>query len=280
MTKYGITDVKEILHNPSYEVLFEEETKGSLEGYEKGQVTELGAVNVMTGIYTGRSPKDKFFVYNEASKDNVWWTSDEYKNDNKPCSEEAWADLKAKAVKQLSGNREELLDVHAQAPDMELVFTETSIGTWNRGNDLSLALNRDMEEVGLGTVNNWCKAVIVWNLVLDSDRGPHGGPGACATCYGAVDVDNETYTRITRNSHYYLLAHLASVVKPGAVRIGTSGTLPEGLAYAAFENADGTYAFVLSNPTETTQRFAVEDGTHSYVAEVPAKALASYRWQK
>ena len=64
------------------------------------------------------------------------------------------------------------------------------------------------------------------------------------------------------------------------LRIGTSGTLPEGLAYAAFENADGTYAFVLSNPTETTQRFAVEDGTHSYVAEVPAKALASYRWQK
>ena len=67
LSKYGITDVKEILHNPSYEVLFEEETKDSLEGYEKGQVTELGAVNVMTGIYTGRSPKDKFFVYNEAS---------------------------------------------------------------------------------------------------------------------------------------------------------------------------------------------------------------------
>ena len=105
LSKYGITDVKEILHNPSYEVLFEEETKDSLEGYEKGQVTELGAVNVMTGIYTGRSPKDKFFVYNEASKDTVWWTSDEYKNDNKPCSEEAWADLKAKAVKQLSGKR-------------------------------------------------------------------------------------------------------------------------------------------------------------------------------
>ena len=68
LSKYGIQDVKEILHNPSYEVLFEEETKSSLEGYEKGQVTELGAVNVMTGIYTGRSPKDKFFVKNEASE--------------------------------------------------------------------------------------------------------------------------------------------------------------------------------------------------------------------
>ena len=115
LTKYGITDVKEILHNPSYEVLFEEETKESLEGYEKGQVTELGAVNVMTGIYTGRSPKDKFFVYNEASKDNVWWTSDEYKNDNKPCSEEAWADLKAKAVKQLSGKRLFVMDTFCGA---------------------------------------------------------------------------------------------------------------------------------------------------------------------
>ncbi len=105
LSKYGIQDVKEIIHNPSYDVLFAEETKPGLEGFEKGQVTELGAVNVMTGIYTGRSPKDKFFVMNEASKDSVWWTSEEYKNDNKPCSEEAWADLKAKAVKELSGKR-------------------------------------------------------------------------------------------------------------------------------------------------------------------------------
>ena len=106
LSKYGIKDVKEIIHNPSYDVLFAEETKPGLEGFEKGQVTELGAVNVMTGIYTGRSPKDKFFVMNEASKDSVWWTSEEYKNDNKPCSEEAWADLKAKAVNQLSGKPE------------------------------------------------------------------------------------------------------------------------------------------------------------------------------
>ena len=84
LSKYGIKDVKEILHNPSYEVLFEEETKAGLEGYERGQVTELGAVNVMTGIYTGRSPKDKFFVMNEASKDTICWTTAENKNDNKP----------------------------------------------------------------------------------------------------------------------------------------------------------------------------------------------------
>ena len=115
LSKYGITGVTEILHNPSYDVLFAEETKPSLEGFEKGQVTELGAVNVMTGIYTGRSPKDKFFVKNEASADSVWWTSEDYKNDNKPCTEEAWADLKAKAVKQLSGKRLFVVDTFCGA---------------------------------------------------------------------------------------------------------------------------------------------------------------------
>ena len=115
LSKYGITDVKEVLHNPSYDVLFAEETKPGLEGFEKGQVTELGAVNVMTGVYTGRSPKDKFFVKNEASENSVWWTSDEYKNDNKPCTEEAWADLKAKAVKELSGKRLFVVDTFCGA---------------------------------------------------------------------------------------------------------------------------------------------------------------------
>ena len=115
LSKYGITAVKEVLHNPSYDVLFAEETKPGLEGFEKGQVTELGAVNVMTGVYTGRSPKDKFFVKNEASENSVWWTSDEYKNDNKPCTEEAWADLKSKAVKQLSGKRLFVVDTFCGA---------------------------------------------------------------------------------------------------------------------------------------------------------------------
>ena len=77
LTKYGITGTTEVVYNPSYEMLFEEETNPALEGYEKGQVSELGAVNVMTGVYTGRSPKDKFIVVDENSKDTVWWTSDE-----------------------------------------------------------------------------------------------------------------------------------------------------------------------------------------------------------
>ena len=105
LLKYGISGVTEVVYNPSYEVLFEEETKESLTGFDKGQDTELGAVNVMTGVYTGRSPKDKFIVMDENSKNTVWWTSEEYKNDNKPCSEESWAALKAIAQKELSGKR-------------------------------------------------------------------------------------------------------------------------------------------------------------------------------
>ena len=110
LAKYGITGTTEVIYNPSYEQLFEEETKPELTGYDKGVVTELGAVNVMTGVYTGRSPKDKFIVMDENSKNTVWWTSEEYKNDNKPASEEAWAAVKAIAQKELSGKKLYVVD--------------------------------------------------------------------------------------------------------------------------------------------------------------------------
>ena len=110
LEKYGITGTTEVVDNPSYEVVFEEETKEGLVGFEKGQDTELGAVNVMTGIYTGRSPKDKFIVMDENSKDTVWWTSDDYKNDNKPLSEESWAVLKDIAKKELCDKKLFIVD--------------------------------------------------------------------------------------------------------------------------------------------------------------------------
>ncbi|MBP3265816.1 MAG: phosphoenolpyruvate carboxykinase (ATP) [Clostridiales bacterium] len=110
LSKYGISDVKEIVYNPSYEKLFEEEMDPSLEGFDKGQLTELGAVNVMTGIYTGRSPKDKFIVMDDKSKDTVWWTSEEYKNDNHPASQEAWEACKKLAVDELSGKKLYVVD--------------------------------------------------------------------------------------------------------------------------------------------------------------------------
>ncbi len=115
LTQYGITGTVEVLHNPSYEVLFAEETKPGLEGFEKGQETELGAVNVMTGIYTGRSPKDKFLVKDATSENTVWWTSEEYKNDNKPVSEATWKELKALAAKELSNKKLYVVDGYCGA---------------------------------------------------------------------------------------------------------------------------------------------------------------------
>ncbi len=115
LTKYGITNVTEIIYNPSYEELYKAEMDPSLTGYEKGEMTESGAVNVMTGVYTGRSPKDKFFVMDDVSKDTIWWTSDEYKNDNKPVTEEAWGKLKEIASNQLSGKKLYVMDTFCGA---------------------------------------------------------------------------------------------------------------------------------------------------------------------
>ena len=115
LSKYGILGTTEVVHNPSYEELFVAEMDPTLEGYEKGQLTELDTVNVMTGIYTGRSPKDKFIVMDENSKDTVWWTSDEFKNDNHPCSQESWKALKELAVKELSNKKLYVMDVFCGA---------------------------------------------------------------------------------------------------------------------------------------------------------------------
>ncbi|MDD3239601.1 MAG: phosphoenolpyruvate carboxykinase (ATP) [Lachnospira sp.] len=115
LSKYGITGTTEIVYNPSYEDLYVEEMKPELEGFEKGQESELGAVNVMTGVYTGRSPKDKFIVEDENSKDTVWWTSDEYKNDNHRASKESWEAVKKIALEELSNKKLFVVDAFCGA---------------------------------------------------------------------------------------------------------------------------------------------------------------------
>ncbi len=115
LSQYGITGVTEIVYNPDYDTLYNEELKPELTGYDKGQVTELGAVNVMTGVYTGRSPKDKFIVMDDKSKDTVWWTTPEYPNDNHPASQEAWDACKELAVEELSGKRLFVVDAFCGA---------------------------------------------------------------------------------------------------------------------------------------------------------------------
>ncbi len=186
LTKYGITDVKEIVHNPSYEVLFAEETKAELEGFERGQNTELDTVNVMTGIYTGRSPKDKFFVKNEASESTVWWTSEEYKNDNKPCSEAAWDDLRAKAMKQLSGKR--------------LFVVDTFCGT----NEATRLKVRFIMEVA------W-QAHFVKNMFIrptEEELANYGEPDF--VCYNAAKAKADNYKELGLNSETATVFNLKS----------------------------------------------------------------------
>lgn len=115
LEKYGIKNATEVVYNPSYELLFEEELNPTLEGYEKGQLTELGAVNVMTGVFTGRSPKDKYIVSDDITKDTIWWTSEKAVNDNKAISQNTWNALKENTVNQLSGKRLFVVDTFCGA---------------------------------------------------------------------------------------------------------------------------------------------------------------------
>jgi len=129
----------------------------------------------------------------------------------------------------------------------------------------------------LGTVNNWSRAVIVWNLMLDTERGPNRA-GGCQTCYGAVDINKSDYKTIKKNSHYYVIGHLSSVVKPGAVRIGATGYTAEGVTYSAFKNTDGTFAVVLLNNTDEIRKITLSEGTKHFSYDVPSKSIVSYRW--
>lgn len=185
--------------------------------------------------------------------------------------------LAGAAFHNYGGDKDELTLVHNATPAKDLVFSETSIGTWNDGQNLSVRLMDDMQEVALGTINRWCKGVIVWNLMLDAKRGPNR-PGGCQTCFGAVDI-NTDYATITRNSHYYIIAHLSSVVKPDAVRIGTSGYTTPGLTYTAFRNTDGSYALVMSNNSSSTLNVIISDGSKQFEATVYGMSAVSYLWK-
>lgn len=179
------------------------------------------------------------------------------------------------------GSASELNTIHQEAPDKGIYFTEISIGTWsapNREECFRNDLMWNMREVCLGTINRWCKAVIMWNLLLDDNRGPFR-PGGCGTCYGAIDISPKDYKSLTRNSHFYTMAHLSKVVKPGARRIKSSGYATTGLYYAAFENPDHSFAAVALNDSDKEIGVTFDDGVISFSSIIPAKSIASYRWK-
>lgn len=175
------------------------------------------------------------------------------------------------------GSSTELTNVHNAYPDKNLYFTEMSIGTWNYSWDGDLMWT--MREIGIGCLNRYCKAVIVWNFMLDDQKGPYR-PGGCSTCYGAVDIDSKDYATLDRKTHFYFIGHMSKVLHAGSTRIGTSGSLPSGVYATAAENTDGTYGLVLQNDTDEGVKLTVDDGTHSFDCTLPQRSLTSCIWNK
>jgi len=175
------------------------------------------------------------------------------------------------------GDKSELLNVHNAFPSKNLYFTEMSIGSWNYSFDGDLMWS--MREIGIGTLNNYGKAVMVWNFMLD-EKGAPNRPGGCTTCYGAVDINTKDYATLDRKSHFYMIGHLSKAISPNATRISTTGYKPYGLYYTAVENTDGTYGLVLQNDTQKAIKVTIDDNTHSFEYNIPAKSLVSARWKK
>ena len=174
------------------------------------------------------------------------------------------------------GRVTELDDINAKAPDKEVIFTETSIGTWNDGRNLSSRLLTDMKNLVYNTVTRQSKAVMVWNFMLDLNRGPNLD-GGCQTCYGAVDIDQNDYHTLSYNSHYFVMAHASLAAKPGAHRIAsTFFNGSSDVSYVAFQNPDGSYGAIIFNQGSTSLQMSM-GATSTNVARfsVPGKSIVT-----
>ncbi len=174
------------------------------------------------------------------------------------------------------GRVTELDSIREATPDKELVFTESTAGDWNDGANLQKRLVNDMEQICLETVNRGCRGSVIWNLMLDSNRGPWR-PGGCSTGFGAVDIADD-YKTITKNSFYYIMAHMSLAAKPDAVRIATNESPIDGLTYSAFKNPDGTLGLALSNRNDSDINITVADDTHHFNLTIPAHGITTALW--
>lgn len=176
------------------------------------------------------------------------------------------------------GDKSELLKIHDARPDKNLYFTEMSIGLWGEGYSFSSDLIWNMREVCIGTINNFNTAVIMWNYMLDDKHGPDR-PGGCNICLGCITVDSKDYSTLDKNSHYYTMAHLSKVIKPGSHRIKAEGKTENGIYYTAFENPDKTYAIVLMNENDTEQEMIISLGENAFTYKVLPKSVISCIWE-
>ena len=181
------------------------------------------------------------------------------------------------------GDPSEIGDIHNKKPGKQVIFTEASLGEWNDGRDLGRGttnvnsrthLNEDMERLMIGLLNQYCAAVIYWNLMLDNNGGPKL-QGGCQNCYGAVDIDSRNYSSLNLNRHYFVICQASAVVRPGAVRLFSRKT--DGIASAAFRNPDGSYAVLMSNNSSAVIDAGVSDISSAWHVDVklPAESIVS-----
>ena len=176
------------------------------------------------------------------------------------------------------GGKVSTLDrMHSAFPDKEIYFTEASIGSWGYSFDGNLI--GDFRDIFLGTLGRYGKGVTLWNLMLD-DQGKPYRPGGCSTCFGAVTLSSTDHKTITRNSHYYNVAHCSKVLQPGAVRLGTKGYESSGLTYQWYRNPDGSQALLLLNEGSSDAMVNFVTDKYSISCKVPAKAIQSIRWEE
>ena len=179
------------------------------------------------------------------------------------------------------GSVSELDKIHQAAPEKGIWFTEASIGTWNyAGHGFGEQFREDFREIVMGTLKRWGKGITLWNMMLDNEGKPYR-PGGCDTCYGAVSIDPKSYglKTVDRKSHWYDVIHPSVVIKPGAVRIGTTGRAPADVTYLAFRNPDKSYAVLILNEGARAEPFVFVSGTHTVTVTVPAKAVVSATWK-
>lgn len=235
---------------------------------------EAAFVKVLAATFKSNNVSTKIYVYDH-NYDKFTYPIEVY--NTLGSSYEGSEYVVGSAFHDYGGDNSVFNSMHAQFPDKDLIFSESSLGTWNDGHNLSTRLIDDMQNITLGTVNKYCNAVIVWNLMLDDKMGPNLD-GGCQTCYGAVDISSSDYQTISCNSHYYIICHMSSVVSPDAVCIKTNNYSATGLTYSAFLNPDGTVSVVLLNDASGSMTVPLSDGIHRLSVTLPGRSVVSCKW--
>ncbi len=222
-------------------------------------------------------------------KTKIWLFDHNYNYDNKAdqqdyplrilADKEAAKYVAGSAWHNYGGNASTLDGIHAAYPDKEIFFSEASIGKWNY--DFGKCLVWDFSSIFLGTLNRYGRGVTLWNLILD-DEGAPNRPKGCRTCYGAIEISSKTYdyASLDRKSHYYNIAHCSKVIRPDAWCVDVESALPEGVEMAAFVNTDSSLAVIAANHSEQMQEVVVKGAKREFTLTLPARSIASARWEE